>query len=477
LTCGHTPIILASPPDISGGSGTNFMRNSCSLRLAVLLLAAIAAVVPGSQSAFGFAPRNWIPLENCIFNVSIGVQVTIPLCNPLIPAYLAGHTHESITREAVRTFDLDPTEGNFAVIDPFTGIPGTTYSMEQAINEIVDADADVDLNQFIASAHFDGENFAGGQTRLLNFRQAIITALQANNPHQARINLGQAFHTIQDFYSHTNYVEMGNTTPLAQLGVPGQLIPAISALVPTCLHDPTALKDTGAGSLIAAGLNQLTSGYYGNEDRTPVFGEPKCNHGGIKDSLGFDGINKDTKAVHPLGFAFDIAPFSPTHFNYHEQAAALATQATIKFLDDLLNQPPTITEPQMAGLLGADRLVLTNTNLTSTVDVILSIDLVSIQNPVDIFLNPQEDAQFVMPDISRAGSTLILQGISSFPSITGLVGYTLTLPNGYEFVQVKSDRGTTTLLSGQTTHTDLLVLMPVSGPAHRMNTYTVRQKQ
>ena len=352
--------------------------------------------------------------------------------------------------------------------------------MERAITEIVDANADVDLNQFISSAHFDGENFYGGQTRLTNLRKKIITTLQANNPYQARISLGEAFHTIQDFYSHTNYVELGNTEPHATLGRPDQPLTSIQdlpayAVIPTCDH--TISIASGAGHLIGAGLTQLISGYYGGEDRRPLLEstlpQTKCNHGGLEDSLGKeDGINKDTKAI--AGF---FAPFSPTHSIYHEQAADLATQATIKFLDELKSDP-AITPALMASLLGADLLVLRNTNLTSTVDVTLALDLTSIASPPDIILRPQTEKQFVMPEISRADSTLVLRGISSTPSITGLIGYTLTLPTGYEFVQVISDRDGTTSLAGQTTHSDLLVLTPPTpGGRHRQNTYTIRQKR
>ena len=38
----------------------------------------------------------------------------------------------------------------------------------------------------------------------------------------ARDVAGQLLHTLQDFYSHTNWIEMGRRTANAALGVPGK---------------------------------------------------------------------------------------------------------------------------------------------------------------------------------------------------------------------------------------------------------------
>ena len=126
-------------------------------------------------------------------------------------------THQSMTRSAIKELDAE-----------FFSITKLTNSMKKAIEQIADSDASVDDlhseggTQFDKSAsHFDGENFQGSQERLTNYMLAVITALQDQDAKKARYSLGQALHTLQDFYSHSNWIEMGNRSPYAALGVPG----------------------------------------------------------------------------------------------------------------------------------------------------------------------------------------------------------------------------------------------------------------
>ncbi|XP_019642535.1 PREDICTED: von Willebrand factor A domain-containing protein 7-like isoform X2 [Branchiostoma belcheri] len=141
---------------------------------------------------------------------------------------------------------------------------------------------------------------------------------------------------LQDFYSHSNWVEMGHKEPNAGLAVPGADIGRVAAPdTPTCEDCSKTLgflwykcEDNIRAELNQQGL--LTSGYSSNQkdlNGNPVNkpeGVGKCSHGGhfdgSKDIPAAGGINKDTK----------WSLFSP-HSDLHNQAAQLAVKATEEF--------------------------------------------------------------------------------------------------------------------------------------------------
>lgn len=57
-------------------------------------------------------------------------------------------------------------------------------------------------------AHFDGETFLQSNTRVIDMTNKIYSYLSAKNYEKARDISGQVLHTIQDFYSHSNWIEM-----------------------------------------------------------------------------------------------------------------------------------------------------------------------------------------------------------------------------------------------------------------------------
>ena len=57
--------------------------------------------------------------------------------------------------------------------------------------------------------HFDAERFVRGNQWLLDAQQIILDALQNEQYEIARTYLGRYLHTHQDFYSHSNWIEMG----------------------------------------------------------------------------------------------------------------------------------------------------------------------------------------------------------------------------------------------------------------------------
>ena len=113
----------------------------------------------------------------------------------------------------------------------------------------------------LSAAHFDSEAFLNGSRRILQLKRngstlatlpffltdffslslvcpVIQDVKNANsNLTRARISLGQLFHTLQDFYSHSNWIEMGHTDVNYLIG----LNESIGAVAPpdqaTCTAD------------------------------------------------------------------------------------------------------------------------------------------------------------------------------------------------------------------------------------------------
>lgn len=231
-----------------------------------------------------------------------------------IPAGKIGRTHERITRDAAATIAADLAAGS-----------ASSPAAQAALTSIIAANAAVDDDQTHAAPHFDGESFPEGQARILALRAELIAELRAGDVAGARAALGSALHTVQDFYSHSNWVELGNSAPNPDLGRPGRTLSRLGPQVRTC-------SGTGSSTLVT---NGLTSGYYPGEDRVFVTG--KCHHGGILDST-VAGINKDSS----------LYLLSP-HADRHEEAASLATTATVQFVEQLGD---SLTRAQLLDLLG-----------------------------------------------------------------------------------------------------------------------------
>ncbi|KAI8480924.1 Von Willebrand factor A [Branchiostoma belcheri] len=208
----------------------------------------------------------------------------------------------------------------------------------QAAIQIEIANGGVDLSDVtghLPSAHFDAEKFVDANARLLDLRTGVLTAIEEGEYEAARELTGQLFHTLQDFYSHSNWVEMGNTGPNLNLAVPGADIgPVADPQTQTCVDCSKSLlwyqcEDNIIDSVNSQGL--LTSGYYGGQtdmdgNDVPKPENVKCSHGGrldgTQDTSPKGGINKDS----------EWSILSP-HSRYHFRAAQLAVQASRNFLN------------------------------------------------------------------------------------------------------------------------------------------------
>ncbi|KAK4163298.1 hypothetical protein QBC43DRAFT_345232 [Cladorrhinum sp. PSN259] len=224
----------------------------------------------------------------------------------------------------------------------FPTIEKLTKKMKQARDEIGEANADVDDNQVNAHWHCDGETFDAAKQRITQLKKEAIAALKADDATGGRKAVGGALHTIQDFYSHSNWAELGNSGANLDLQRDGNIASYTASFAErTCSEcfvsrfDPTcAIFNCDSNT---NGFTKLTSGYYHGED-TPASGEipdHKCHHGGYTDTklgsaIGFiggspnEGINKDSLNCG----------WSP-HWKLHSRAVAGAKEATKIFFDDI----------------------------------------------------------------------------------------------------------------------------------------------
>jgi hypothetical protein len=81
------------------------------------------------------------------------------------------------------------------------------YSLRQYVAQ-VDLDSDTKDMPF---AHFDAETFIQSNKRVINLINQMFSYLEAKDYKKALKLSGNVLHTIQDFYSHSNWIEMGNT--------------------------------------------------------------------------------------------------------------------------------------------------------------------------------------------------------------------------------------------------------------------------
>jgi hypothetical protein len=187
-------------------------------------------------------------------------------------------------------------------------------------------------------AHFDAETFTQSNQRVIDFINQINGNLTAQNYKTARKLSGQIMHTIQDFYSHSNWIEMGMTLMNTAIGTASFNNQPVATLADnvTCVSNCTLIQSQcssileGLSAFLEAigfkyfslkcplpyyrcsgnlvQLNKLVSGYYTGQALTngQPYNKPnntlKCSHGGIldKDSTtvpAIGGINKDSGKI------------------------------------------------------------------------------------------------------------------------------------------------------------------------------------
>ncbi|XP_072324987.1 von Willebrand factor A domain-containing protein 7-like [Scyliorhinus torazame] len=187
----------------------------------------------------------------------------------------------------------------------------------KAIDEIANANAFVDFQYFFSALrHFDSETLLEGKRKILELLTSVVQNIQQENFQSARKNAGRLLHTLQDFYSHSNWIELGFMEPNSNIIVPDRDIGTRAAKNERTCSD---CGSDGCRNNILDNIKSrkiLTTGYFSLSSINKPSG--KCSHGGNFDFGRFrpakGGINKDK--------------FDSEHGFLHKKAANVATEAT-----------------------------------------------------------------------------------------------------------------------------------------------------
>ncbi|XP_018603910.2 von Willebrand factor A domain-containing protein 7 [Scleropages formosus] len=288
-------------------------------------------------------PGGWVlaaaPVKLCVLGCLL---LALPAGQAFLPNFWSriltlswdSHTHQYMTEQALLNITLD----TLSALRPqdLQATPQQTVlgrGFWHAVGEVVRANANVDFWSTTRSDpeyHFDSERVEGATAKLREFWNQTLSSIRNKEYQGARKSLGQLLHSLQDFYSHSNWVEMGQQSVYLHLLHPGEpSVPVASVDIPTCAECYTTTCRDNVLPKLTQGQHPplLTTGYFSTQ---PVKPPGKCSHGGLLDSSRHreakGGINKDSTS--PL--------FSPHHY-LHAEAARLATAATVAMLLDLRN--------------------------------------------------------------------------------------------------------------------------------------------
>uniref|UniRef100_A0AAZ3R5M4 VWA7 N-terminal domain-containing protein n=1 Tax=Oncorhynchus tshawytscha TaxID=74940 RepID=A0AAZ3R5M4_ONCTS len=172
--------------------------------------------------------------------------------------------------------------------------------------------------------HFNSEAFAEGRRLITDGVASIKANVQRENFQAARETLGRVLHTLQDFYSHSNWVDLGYTEPYANLIRPD--LP-LENLVHAHTHTHT-YTHTHTHTHIHTYTHTTFPRYPHTLCITPIITSPppgKCSHGGAADLTSSEvprgGISKDERRSDNVAL--------------HTAAVTVATTATLRLLDDI----------------------------------------------------------------------------------------------------------------------------------------------
>eukprot|EP00064_Thunnus_orientalis_P014263 superscaffoldBa00002458_g14305 len=186
-------------PDVELLVVDRVVRGMMSGGLAVLCLLLLHTGVQG----FGLLPGN--SLNHLEITERAILNATVQVCRALAQAEGTDFT-----------FPAQPfTVKGVAVA---CGAQQSSKSFHKAITFIILRNVRVDIRHALnASFHFDEEMFVQGRKIITEGIQAVKASNKQENFEAARQKLGEILHPLQDFYSHSNWVELGNKFPNTNL--------------------------------------------------------------------------------------------------------------------------------------------------------------------------------------------------------------------------------------------------------------------
>lgn len=200
----------------------------------------------------------------------------------------------------------------------------STIKFRLALSNVAFSNALIDVIYLFTSVHHvTDEELEAGRDLITRGRAAVKASVRRSNFFTAQRTLGSILHTLQDFYSHSNWVELGRTVPYGTLLRPDLPFSDLAGPdVPTCRScRGNDCEDNILPEITRKGL--ITTSYFSFFSRRKPRG--KCSHGGTFDRSSYGdprgGINKDSIAA--------------SHGSLHFRAAALAVDATAQLLEDV----------------------------------------------------------------------------------------------------------------------------------------------
>ncbi|KAI7810845.1 von Willebrand factor A domain-containing protein 7 [Triplophysa rosa] len=239
-------------------------------------------------------------------------------------------------------------------------------NFKQAIVQISLSNIAVDRKQFSDAHHFDNEAFSDGRDLITKGIAKVKINLKEGDYVAARIKLGAVTHSLQDFYSHSNWVELGYAGPYSDLIKPDiPLTKTADSKTATCKN---CVNDNCNDNILPEILQNkiLTSGYFSL--LLPNKPAGKCSHGGLLDATNLKdpngGINKD-----------DV---NSDHGSLHLHAANMAISATMELLEHIRQATSETAFLRLLGLTQISALVFAIDTTGSMSDEIAEVKKVSI---------------------------------------------------------------------------------------------------
>lgn len=274
------------------GCETRIMKRFIATSASICSIFFLAGLVGIATSAYGFS----------VGRLKLGYLPNIPF---------GDENHEAITLDALDRIRVS--------------VDGYQLSFQPSARATIkNANVEADSQFFdVSKYHFDSEEFFNGNQLLINLRQTIVWHAKRGEFPEAQELIGIALHAVQDFYSHTTWIEKGfaGTAPLGMSSSP-LFVKSTGA---TCTLGPSQTIDNVSTGII---LDSQLAGEY--SDSTTVLGSDFWR-------------NKDGKCIHGTGFLPNGVPRGAginkdtDSRDFHQDARARATDASEEYVKLILS--------------------------------------------------------------------------------------------------------------------------------------------
>ncbi|XP_014833002.1 PREDICTED: von Willebrand factor A domain-containing protein 7-like [Poecilia mexicana] len=261
--------------------------------------------------AHSFGVFNGKSLSHQAITERAALNVTVQVCR-------------SLAVSEGRDFTFPPQPFTASSVAAACGASKSLKSFIETIQRIQRKNWQTDIKYALsARRHCDNEELDEGKKIVTDGLSVVKASNKQQNFVSATSSLGRILHTLQDFYSHSNWVEIGHKFPNTNLIKANARVGNIAAKTrATCLScNGNDCRNNIRSDILKN--NILTSGYFSLNPFAKPTG--KCSHGGVPDSTSLiepkGGINKDT--------------LDSSHGHLHSQAANMAIAATSELLEDV----------------------------------------------------------------------------------------------------------------------------------------------